>query len=249
MDYQTILHTISERYSEILNSNLVGIYVHGSIAFNCFNWDKSDIDFIVVVNEEISEKTKLSLLEVLEMLRKQSPPKGLEMSVVLKKHCINFEYPTPYELHFSNFWLERYLENPLLLCSNKFITDKDLAAHFTIIRQVGIVLCGLPIEDVFGEVPREKYIDSIKLDIGESRMDILKNPMYIVLNLCRVIAYLKHNLILSKEQGGKWGLDNLPQQHCGIVVKAMHSYKTNEIMVIDEKEAMEICDYMLDQIF
>lgn len=249
MDYQTILQIISQKYSEILSSNLVGIYVHGSIAFNCFNWDKSDIDFLVVVNEEISQKTKLCLLEVLESLRKCSPPKGLEMSVVLKKYCMNIEYPTPYELHFSNGWLERYLDNPLLLCDNNLKTDKDLAAHFAIIRQVGIVLCGLPIDDVFGEVPMEQYIDSIKYDIEDSKIKILDNPAYIVLNLCRANAYIKDNLILSKEQGGKWGLNNLPKQYYDILAQALHCYKTNENMVIVEKEAMNFCDNMLGLIF
>lgn len=249
MNYQTILQIISQRYSEILSSNLVGIYIHGSIAFGCFNWDKSDIDFLVVVNEEISQKTKLCLLEVLESLRKHSPPKGLEMSVVLKKFCIDFKYPTPYELHFSNGLLERYLDNPLLLCDNNLKTDKDLAAHFTIIKQVGIVLCGLPIDDVFGEVPMEKYIDSIKYDIENARIEILKNPVYIVLNLCRVNSYIKDKLILSKEQGGKWGLNNLPKQYYDIIAQALHCYKTRESMVIVEKEAINFCDYMLELIF
>ncbi len=249
MDYKTILNLIVKKYKEILDDNLVGIYVHGSIAFNCFNWNKSDIDFLVVVNKKLSKNEKLSMLEILEALRVQSPPKGLEMSVVLKEHCVNFKYPTPYELHFSKDWLEQYLANPLLLCDGSLKTDRDLAAHFTVIRHVGITLYGAPIRDVFGEVPKEYYIDSIKNDVENARIEIIKNPIYIILNLCRVVAYIKDNLIISKEQGGIWGLNNLPNEYSDIINQALNSYRSCEKMEINETEAQKFCNYMLAQIF
>jgi streptomycin 3"-adenylyltransferase len=247
--YELLLKTISEHYLTILTENLVGIYVHGSIAFNCFNFENSDIDFIVVVNNALTIETKLKLLEVLENLKNQAPQKGFEMSVILKKHCLDFKYPTPYELHFSNGWLERYLENPLVLCNDDYKTDKDLAAHFTIIKHVGIVLCGLPISNVFGDVKREYYIDSIKNDIEDSKSEILNNPIYIILNLCRVLAYLKDDLILSKAEGGEWGTHNLPEKYLYIVNKALYCYTHEATMTSDENIAFDYCDYMLSKIF
>lgn len=84
-------------------------------------------------------------------------------------------------------------------------TDKDLAAHFTIIKKYGIALYGMDIEKVFGNVPKEDYIDSIMCDIEEADEEILENPVYIILNLCRVAAFLKDGAITSKKQGGEWG--------------------------------------------
>jgi len=112
MDYQVILNEIKKSYVEILGANLVGIYVHGSIAFNCFNWDKSDIDYLVIVNETLDYETKLKLMKATVELNTKAPPKGLEMSVVLKKHCLSFIYPTHYELHFSNMHLNWFNDNP-----------------------------------------------------------------------------------------------------------------------------------------
>ena len=93
MNYEPLLQIISDRYSEILGDNLVGIYVHGSIAFQCFRWDNSDIDFIVVVNRELSQQTKHGLLSVLGEMQNQAPEKGFEMSVVEVKFCKHFEHP------------------------------------------------------------------------------------------------------------------------------------------------------------
>ena len=76
------------------------------------------------------------------------------------------KYPTPFELHYSNSHRDRYLSDSNYLCGN--FTDKDLAAHFTIIRHRGICLYSKMIEEVFIDVPRKYYIDSIINDIENS---------------------------------------------------------------------------------
>jgi len=249
MNYEPLLQTISDQYSKILGNNLIGIYIHGSIAFRCFNWDESDIDFIIVVKNELSQQMKLDLLVVLEELRNQAPIKGFEMSVVQLKFCKHFEYPTPYELHFSKDFLNQYLENPLALCTGDTKTDCDLAAHFTVIKHTGIVLCGQPISMVFGDIPKKDYIDSIRSDIQNAKQDVLNNPVYVVLNLCRVYAYLRDNLILSKEQGGHWGLRNLPNQYAIIIAESIHNYSYSKPFNLDDESRVNFCDYMLKKIF
>lgn len=131
---------------------------------------------------------------------KIAPSKGIELSIVKLEYCRHFLYPTPFELHFSNAHLQWYLDNPADYIRKMRGTDKDLAAHFTIIKAYGIVLYGAGINEVFADVPRNNYIDSIWADIEGARAEILENPVYIILNLCRVAAFLKDNLILSKKQ-------------------------------------------------
>ncbi|WP_291648412.1 aminoglycoside adenylyltransferase domain-containing protein [Clostridium sp.] len=248
MNYEDVLKSVSIEYKKILRDNLVGIYVHGSIALGCFNWDKSDIDYIVVVNKPLTEEIKLKFMDFTIELNKQAPPKGLEMSVVLKEYCTNFIYPTPYELHFSNMHLDWYNSDSKDYCKKMSGFDKDLAAHFTIIKNSGVVLYGLTINEVFAEIPREDYLDSIKNDISDAKSEVYYNPVYILLNLCRVLAYVRDNLILSKEKGGEWGLYNLDKCYHKIINEALYSYKTNEIMKVDEEEAKEFSDYMLKNI-
>ena len=48
------LDDLQTRYTAILASNLVGMYVHGSIAMGCFKPDSSDIDVLVVVDQPLS---------------------------------------------------------------------------------------------------------------------------------------------------------------------------------------------------
>jgi len=243
-----ILERLKSKYSDILKDNLVGIYLHGSIAFNCFNPEKSDIDFIVVVKDKLSNEIQHRLINVLLEMNDIVPKKGFEMSVVLKRHCLNFEYPTPYELHFSNDWAKNYLENPDSVCNQKFETDPDLAAHFTIINHCGQVLCGMPINEVFGEVKKEYYVDSIYTDIINAKDEILSSSTYIILNLCRVLGYLKDDKILSKEQGGLWGLENLKVKYKNVIQNALDNYINNIDMSVNDKEKLGFAEYMIKNI-
>jgi len=252
MRLEKLLHVLSDRYADILGNHLVGLYLHGSIAFGCFSWEQSDVDFIVVVDEPLAEQTKLGLLAVLEDLRAQAPPKGFEMSVVLQAICKPFTYPTPYELHFSNSWLDRYLADPQSLCDTRGKTDVDLAAHFTVINHVGITLYGRPVTDVFGPVPHQAYLDSILMDVTQARQDILASPVYIILNLCRVLAYVKNWQVLSKAQGGQWGVTHLPEPHRSIIRKALAAYSGDEVdfspSSTDHQRLPDFSAFMLQEI-
>ena len=231
----SVLNQIEDAYRRILEDALTGIYVHGSIAFGCFCWENSDIDFIVVINKEITHGQKRELIQTLLDLDAQAPQKGLEMSVVLEKYCNPFVYPTPFELHFSNAHRERCRKDLEEYCRTMHGEDKDLAAHFTVIRKAGITLCGKEIFAVFGEVPKEAYLDSIKGDVENAQSDILDDPVYIILNVCRVIAFIEEGLVLSKEQGGKWGMRNLPETFRPMIGKALQSYRGNGVFREEEE--------------
>ena len=249
MHHEAILQQIRTRYEAILGETLVGIYVHGSIAFGCFDPRVSDIDFLVVLDEPPTVAQKKQLLQVLLDLTPHCPPKGLEMSVVLAQHCRPFVYPTPYEFHFSNAHLERARRDPEEYCTNFHGTDKDLAAHFTVTRAVGQTLCGKPIDEVFGEVPRECYLDSIRYDVENAAADIAENPVYVILNLCRVIAYLRDGVILSKKSGGEWGLSHLPTRYHAILRAALSAYISGETYQHDLTTEQQLAYEMLAKIF
>ena len=238
---------MEERLTEVLaqlgaacednfGTHLVGVYVHGSLALGCFLWEKSDVDFLVVTDELPTQDTKERFLARLLEIDRSGPPKGLEMSVVLEKDCRNFSYPTPFSLHFSHGHLQECEEHLKEYCGYMNGTDPDLAAHFTILRHAGIALCGKPIAEVFGEVPREAYLDSIRGDIEDAREDIQTDPMYVTLTLCRVLAYQWDGLVLSKRQGGEWGLNSLPEKYAGLLKAALEAYGGARELTLTEEQ-------------
>lgn len=247
-----ILTEISGLSQSTFGEKLTGVYLHGSMAFGCYNPLKSDIDFIVAVNMPVSTEEKVEYVAGLIGLenRADSPEKGIEMSVVREEVCRSFVYPTPFELHYSDAHKERFLGAPEEYCESMRGTDKDLAAHFTVIRTVGRTLCGKPIKEVFGEVKREYYLDSIIYDVGSAVRDIAGDPIYVVLNLCRAAAFVREGNVLSKADGAVWAAGNLPAKYLSVVNAAAESYRSDSDFPQDISAEIlrEFAEYMLAEI-
>lgn len=248
MYYQELLNDFVTMSNKTIGDQLTGIYLHGSMAMECFNPEKSDIDIIVVIEDNISDAQKMMFMEHVVKLNEYAPAKGLEISIVKREYCKPFVYPTPFELHFSPMHLKWFKDNPNDYIEKMKGKDRDLAAHFTIVNKYGVVLFGQAIPNVFGEVSKKYYADSIWLDIKNAKEDIVDNPIYVILNLCRVLAFIKNDLCLSKKKGGEWGLEYTPEKYRMLILEALTCYKSNELMQYDEKLAEQFALDVVEEI-
>lgn len=220
-----LLNRIKDAYQRILADHLTGIYVHGSIAFDCFRWECSDIDFLVVVEEPLTQTEKEALIRVLLELDSEAPPKGFEMSVMLRSACAPFADPAPFELHYSNAHRANYQRDLPGTCQNLHGLDPDLTAHIAVVRAVGIALCGEPVKAVFAPVPGESYLRSIWYDIQSAAEEIGHDPVYFTLNLCRALAAAEEGLVLSKARGALWAANRFPED-AALIHSALAAYQT-----------------------
>lgn len=241
----SLLKRFVEQSREILQENLVGVYLHGSSVMGCFNPQKSDIDLLIVVERPLSDPVKRSFMDMVVACSAAGPEKGIEMSIMLREVCKPFVYPTPFELHFSEGHREWYTEDPDEYIREMKGTDRDLAAHVTILNNRGKCLFGAPIEAVFGEVPHRDYMDSIWFDIEGAEEEITEYPMYLSLNLARVLAYQEEGLILSKKEGGEWALDHLPEEYRPLISDALREYCEAAESVYDEELAKRYAGYVI----
>jgi len=220
-----LFRLLKATYQDILKANLVGIYLHGSYVLGSYNEKISDLDYMVVVRHPLTITEKQQLMTVtLDQLWPLAPKKGLEFHVLLLSATQHFVHPCPFDFHFSKYHYQRYQRNPERYLREMQGTDPDLAAHLTIMHAAGQVLVGSAIEKVFGPVPASDYWDSIKFDIENAAIGIHDQPMYTILNLCRVLAYRENELILSKQTGGEWGLAHLPAQWQPLIEQALKAY-------------------------
>lgn len=226
MNEWELLEQIAREYQLVLGQKLTGIYLHGSMAFGCFRWECSDIDFLVVVEEKLEQREKEALISLLLRLDEQAPPKGFEMSVVLRSVCMPFVAPTPFELHYSNAHRANYQRDLAGTCRALQGMDADLAAHMTVSGRAGIAVCGLPVQEVFAPVPAASYLRSIWYDVHDAEEEIVRDAAYHTLNLCRALAFVQEGLVLSKQQGGEWGMVHLAQ-HAFVIEQALLAYQTD----------------------
>ena len=239
MHIEDVTKQINEWLKDILKDNYVGVYFHGSLRLGSFNPDKSDLDFIIVVKEKIDAKTKELIWDKMLNNLDIFPKKGFEFSVVLEDECHNIRYPTPYELHGSRDWIERYRQNKSLVINDEEKPDPDLASHFNVINVKNDSLdFGKPSKDVFAKVPKEYVIASNYNDILDCVKDITNNPPYCALNLCRLYALIKKGLTLSKYDGGKWAIDNIDTDYNDVIKTAMDDYSSSENNFVYDKERL-----------
>ncbi|MCR2044056.1 aminoglycoside adenylyltransferase domain-containing protein [Anaerosalibacter massiliensis] len=245
---QFCLNSIVNLFIEEMQDNLVGVYLHGSMAMGCFNPIQSDIDLLIICKEKQPSETYKRIARKLLKIEESIPSKsGIELSVVLESFLINFVYPTPFEFHYSAFHREKYKRDKNYLCGG--FEDEDLAAHFAVTYNRGIRLYGKPIKEIFKPIDRQIFIRSIKSDIDGVYKGIIDNTEYFILNLCRFLLFLKEDIISSKREGGQWAVKVLPFKYIELVNKCLAKYN-GEVVSLELKDQLllDFADYMTNEI-
>lgn len=234
MIYEEILSEITKVSRETFSDGLVGIYLHGSLAMGCFNPEKSDIDALVVTE---STASKEALESYVEAIKAADPDGRVDLHVIERRSCVPFVYPTPYLLAYSS----RNNDGDL------FGESCDIAADISVINTYGSVVYGKDIQEVFTEIPKEDYIDSILYGVENAREDIFTKPVCTILDLCRVSAFLKDGLILSRKAGGKWAMKTLQKKYYSLLSSALEAYTSvsDSTEPIPTGDAFEFADIML----
>lgn len=250
-DVQQIIGQIQTELEAIVKDNFIGTYIHGSLALGGFNEASSDIDLLIVTSVALRLADKQRLTEL--FLTVSNAPYPLEISLLHKAQLKTWQHPCPYDYHYSEYWRPFYRDGTLeeieSLFTNNHKTDRDLAAHITIINTHGICYKGEPIVSVFPTVPKSDYVDSIMSDF-EDCLDILETkPVYSVLNMLRVYLVVKEDWITSKLEAGRWGVENVPSPLRETVQLALTLYegnKTEASFSVDELSTFKL--WVLNQI-
>src|SRR5262245_8202997 len=90
----------------LLADQLVGIYLHGSLALGCFNPSRSDLDLLVVTHTGMPVEIKRELGQLL--LELSGAPIPIEISFLRRADITPWRHPAPFDLHYSETWREQY---------------------------------------------------------------------------------------------------------------------------------------------
>ena len=225
-DVKTQVLNLVDGLAGLLAENIIGIYLHGSLAMGCFNLRRSDLDLLVVTQHPMDLGTKQRIAEMLLLV--SHAPSPIEISFLHHDELRPWHYPTPYDFHYSETWRE-VLQQALLSgawqhWNENSRTDADLAAHITIINQRGVCLLGAPINTVMPDVPKENYQASILSDIQDALNGEMNDPLYSILNICRVCAFMRAGLVCSKQEGALWALNITPLEIQPVIRQALEIY-------------------------
>lgn len=246
---RTQIQTFCQQSQTILGDDLVGIYLHGSLATGCFNPDRSDIDLLVVTLQPMSLEIKRQIID--QLLSLSNAPCPIEISFLILPEIHPFEHPLLFDLHYSEMWRQQkkreMTDGTWQHWNEERRRDPDLTAHLMITCHRGITLFGKPVPEVLPLVPCKDYISSILGDYTDARDHRMSNPVYFVLNACRIFAYLSERHIYSKDEGGIYGLETFPVEYHALISQSLALYRGLSPMMPFNEKMLDSFTAFLDQ--
>ena len=220
---QSEVNTLRTELQRLLGHDLLGIYLHGSLALGGFHPTRSDIDVVVLTGQRMDLEVKRATMACL--LRVSKMPCPLDIRFLVEHDLFPFQHPLPCDLPYNEMQREQYqqdLRSGNWKHWNDVIQhDPDLTTFLAVLHQHGICLYGKPLVEAFPSVPEQDFREAIVTTFQAAREHPLQDLVSFVLNACRVSAYLHNSTILSKDAGGVWGLGHLPEQYHPLIHQAL----------------------------
>lgn len=198
-----ILHELLTGTQSILGNNLIGMYLHGSLASGDFDPETSDIDFVVVISQKLDDETISALQNLHNRLQDSDSKwaKKLEGTYIPQKEFRRYN-PDDGPFPCTN-------EGEFYLAGHE--SHWVLARH--LLRESGVVVSGPNPRDLIDPISVNDIQQAILGFLNEwwspmlSNSTRLQNPeyqAYTILTMCRALYTLENGKIASKPISAKW---------------------------------------------
>ncbi|MEC0266213.1 nucleotidyltransferase domain-containing protein [Paenibacillus anseongense] len=230
----------------VLNQDVVGVYVHGSLALGDFNRETSDVDFLVATRTELPAEKHPTLEQMHAELRNQ----GFKWAGNMEGSYISQELLKRYDP--QQCW------HPALRCDGSFGVDghaSDWIIQRAILREHGITLHGPAPENLIDPVaPYElkKAAQAIltewwsPLFVDASRLKSSEYQAYTILTMCRCLYTIEEGLVASKPAAAHWMLATTHGSKWGSLIRQALAWRRgDELNAINE--TLAFIRYTLEQ--
>jgi len=204
-----LLRRIAGDFPILLDDNLVGIYLWGSLTYDAFDPGCSDVDAVVVIRRDLSRSEFTALARWLRQAWRTNPwARRLDMRLVINKEfldkksrCCGF-YPYTGKLvrHGSD-------GNPIIWLN---------------VGKCGVTLWGRDARSIAPAVSARRLSAALQLEMEYLREGLEKNRgkrsdeafrynAYAVLTACRILYTARYRTLVSKEKAYRWTRASLPR--------------------------------------
>jgi hypothetical protein len=193
--------TLTAQLAAALDGALTAAYLHGSAALGGWIPERSDVDILFVVRDDISPAAAAEAGRTLLAAAAACPGRCLECSIVTASAAARPAPPWPFVLHVGFRDGEQVLH-----MGARRDGDADLLMHYAVCRAAGIALAGPPPSARIGAIGRAVILGYLAGELGWGLANAPEN--YAVLNACRALVYLREGRIVAKVAGGLAALED-----------------------------------------
>lgn len=223
----------------------IGVVIHGSVALADYRDGHSDLDVLVFVDGQCTPAQQRAVAQL--MLEVSTHPAPLELSVIDRSLLSAWVHPAPFYFHYSETWRQSTLQ-ALADSTHDWCVirpDPDLTAHMAVAHTHGIWVHGS------GRIPqpsRAHAFAAVWYDIAEAETQVVDDPVYVVLNLCRTRHWLTSGEVLSKSAGGRAMLPQLDGEAYAVVSDVL-AMRAGDTVVLPANDVLQrVAQQLLDDI-
>jgi predicted nucleotidyltransferase len=217
-EVNALLHELLKGVQTILGNRFVGMYLDGSLASDDFDQD-SDIDFVVVTDEEIPGHRYAALQAMHDRLAATDSPWAIQLEgFYLSRRAVQRHDPA-HPMHPN---IERGPGERLKMVRH----DEGWVIHRYVLREKGITLAGPAPQSLIDPVLPRQLQQAMLTILPGWAAPILQDPdpikyrggqSYIVLTICRVLYTLQHGAVASKPAAARWAQETLDERWAPLI--------------------------------
>jgi hypothetical protein len=209
-DLSDLLQAMATDFPAILQGNLVGIYLWGSLTYSAWDETCSDVDFIVVTRQDLDDREFAELDQWFTYSDKQNRwVKRIDMRFVIDQDFLNKASRCSGFYHYlGKLTRHRSDGNPIIWVN---------------IAQSGITLWGKDAKLIAPAISNQCLNEALFLELKYLEEDLSRNAgdrsdkafihnAYAMLTACRILYSAHHRALVSKDEAYNWALETVPTE-------------------------------------
>lgn len=217
----------------VLENNFAGLYLYGSLASGDFDLQTSDIDFLVVTFDEISDEAIWSLQAMHENLWQS----GGKLAAKLEGSYVPLRDLRRYEasdkkyasVNEGKFYLGRH--------------GSDWIIQRHILREQSVTVAGASLQSSIDRIQPDDLRRAVAGLLNEWWSPMLENPAFIkddeyqayaVLTMCRALFTLEHGTVASKPVSARWAREKLDESWSELIEQSLNWKHGEQINKLNE---------------
>lgn len=248
-DINKVLSLLSADLQKTLGSKLVALYITGSLSYGDFDYGSSDIDFLAVLTQELSDNELQSVKEMHDSIGRQVPywAKRLEGSYIPQKWLDSIEKPSGKRPYVNAGFVA------LLPYGDEWLLN------LYVLHECGISLLGknpkqhilpIDIEDV-REASRKNLLEEWEPKSKEKnpfthpKYDSSHLQAYAILTMCRILHRAKVDTVASKREASSWVKETY--KHWASLIEEAEHWK-HGIKLDKQEEAKAFIKFVVSEV-
>jgi hypothetical protein len=237
-DVDALLSLLSSEVQNALDAQLVGLYLHGSLAGGGFEPGRSDVDVLAVTEGEL-DRGRLAALEAAHTrLQASDNPWVARLEVSYIPRDALWRYDPHHSVH------------PALRMDGTFDMDghgSDWVLQRHVIRERGVVLFGPKPRTLIAPISAEQIRWAARETLREwwvpqlvdhSRLRSDEYQAYAVLTMCRALYTVQHADVAPKAVAARWAQAALGEPWSALVARALAWRHGDRLDALDETLAL-----------